>query len=140
MRLVMKFGGTSLGDGGRIKNAAKLVKEYLENNEVIVVCSAMAGVTDTLFALIDKASRGRVRDVEITLSNLSDKHYRAVDDALNDELIKNDVKSIVKELIEDLRRAVLSILYLREATPRSRDYVVSFGERLSTRIMWGALT
>ncbi|MEM3819453.1 MAG: hypothetical protein QXF08_03285, partial [Nitrososphaerota archaeon] len=44
----MKFGGTSLGDGGRIKNAAKLVKEYLENNEVIVVCSAMAGVTDTL--------------------------------------------------------------------------------------------
>lgn len=136
----MKFGGTSLGDGVRIKNAAKLVKEYLESNEVIVVCSAMAGVTDTLFALIDKASRGRIRDVEIILNNLSVKHFKAVDVAVDDETIKNDVKSIVKELVEDLRRAVLSILYLREATPRSRDYVVSFGERLSTRIVWGALT
>jgi len=140
MRFVMKFGGTSLGDGEKIKNAARLVKEYVENNEVIVVCSAMAGVTDTLLLLVDKASRGRVRDVEITLNDLSEKHFRVIDDAIVDESVKRDVKSIIKDLTEDLRRAVLSILYLREATPRSRDYVVSFGERLSTRIMWGALT
>jgi len=135
----MKFGGTSLGDGERIKIAARLVKEYVENNEVIVVCSAMAGVTDTLFTLVDRASRGRVRDVEIALNNLSEKHFRAIDDAIANEAVRRDVKSIIKDLTEDLRRAVLSILYLREATPRSRDYVVSFGERLSTRIMWGAL-
>jgi aspartate kinase len=139
MRFVMKFGGTSLGDGERIKIAARLVKEYVENNEVIVVCSAMAGVTDTLFTLVDRASRGRVRDVEIALNNLSEKHFRAIDDAIANEAVRRDVKSIIKDLTEDLRRAVLSILYLREATPRSRDYVVSFGERLSTRIMWGAL-
>jgi aspartate kinase len=105
MRFVMKFGGTSLGDGGRIKNAARLVKEYVENNEVIVVCSAMAEVTDTLFMLVDKASRGRVRDVEITLNNLSEKHFRAIDEAIVDEAVKRDVKSIIKDLIEDLRRA-----------------------------------
>lgn len=136
----MKFGGTSLGDGEKIKNAAKIVKSYLDDNEIIVVCSAMAGVTDKLFSLVDKASRGRVRDVETLLNELRDRHMKAVEEGIEDNGVRAEVRSMVEELIEDLERAVKSILYLREATPRSRDYVVSFGERLSTRIMWGVLT
>lgn len=136
----MKFGGTSLEDGEKIKNAAKIVKSYLDGNEVIVVCSAMAGVTDKLFSLVDKASKGRVRDVEILLKEISEKHLIALSEGIEDNAVRDEVRRMSEELIEELKRAVTSILYLREATPRSRDYVVSFGERLSTRIMWGALT
>lgn len=140
MRVVMKFGGTSLGDGERIRNAAKIVKNYLEENEVVVVCSAMAGVTDKLFSLVDKAARGRSRDVEVHLKDLYDRHLGALDHAIEDSSIRAEVRTMQEELLEELRRAVTSVLYLREATPRSRDYIASFGERLSTRIMWGALT
>lgn len=139
MRIVMKFGGTSLGDGGRIRRAAELVKQYLDENEVAVVCSAMNGVTDKLFNLVDKASRGRRKDVERILSELSESHEKAVEDALKDSEIRDGVKRSLDGDVEELRRATLGVLYLREATPRSRDYIVSFGERLSTRIFWGAL-
>jgi len=139
MRLVMKFGGTSLGDGERIKGAAELAKRYLDENDVTVVCSAMSGVTDQLFDLVEKASRGRRRDVERVLSELENKHRRAVEEALKDETVRAEVKESVERELEELRRAVLGVLYLREATPRSRDYIVSFGEKLSTRIFWGVL-
>ncbi|MEM1776071.1 MAG: aspartate kinase, partial [Nitrososphaerota archaeon] len=140
MRIVMKFGGTSLGDGEKIKNAAKIIRDHLEKNEVIVVCSAMAGITDKLFSLVEKGVRGRVKDVETTLNEISDTHLKALDAALSNENLKKEVKQLLEDLFNELRRAVMSVLYLREVTPRSRDYIVSFGERLSTRIMWGALT
>lgn len=136
----MKFGGTSLGDGERIKKAAELVKSYLREHESVVVCSAMAGVTDKLFTLVEKASRGRTKDAETMLRELEEKHRRAIEDAVKDREAREKVEGEVERGLEELRRAVMGILYLREATPRSRDYVVSFGERLSSRIMWGALT
>lgn len=139
MRLVMKFGGTSLGDGERIRRAAELLRGYLGEHEVAVVCSAISGVTDALFELVDKASRGRRRDVERILSELGERHRKAVEDALKDSNIREEVAGHVERELEELRRAVLGVLYLRESTPRSRDYIVSFGERLSTRIFWGAL-
>ena len=140
MRLVMKFGGTSLGDGERIRRAAELVKSHLDENEVMVVCSAMNGVTDTLFTLVEKAARGRERDVGRILGELEERHVRAVEKAVAPGSWRERAEELIRRDLEELRRAVLGVLYLREATPRSRDYIVSYGERLSTRIFWASLS
>ncbi|MEM4315992.1 MAG: aspartate kinase [Nitrososphaerota archaeon] len=138
MRIVMKFGGSSLAEPDRMSRAADLVKATSDRNEVVVVCSGADDVTDRLVALVDMAKRGRSEYVEKTLGELESLHRRLLE-ALEDVRVRDEVGSMVDQLLRELRRAVSGILYLREATPRSIDYILSFGERLSTRIFAGLL-
>ena len=139
MRLVMKFGGTSLKTGSLIRRAAELVKRYLKENEVVIVCSAMDKLTDQLLKLVEKASRGRRKDSEKILEQIERMHLKAIDEAIKDDTVKAEIKKKFEEEFNDLKAAIFSILHLREVTPRSKDYVLSFGERFSTRIFHGAL-
>ncbi len=138
MRIVMKFGGTSLASAERIKHVAELVKSHLRDNEVVVVCSAAGDTTDTLITLVEKARKGRHEEVEEILSGIESLHNGLLD-AVTDLRVREDVSEAIRQQLRELRRAVLGITYLREATPRSTDYVLSFGEKFSTRIVSGAL-
>jgi len=134
----MKFGGSSLSSSQNIKHAASIIKKYSPDNEIVVVCSASGETTDELFSLVDKARRGRSEEVERKLSDL-EQHHLGLLEAVGDERIREETGETLKQWLRELRRAVLGILYLREATPRSTDYVLSFGERFSTLIMAGTL-
>ncbi|MCX8201426.1 MAG: aspartate kinase [Candidatus Caldarchaeum sp.] len=138
MRIVMKFGGSSLASADLIKHCASIVKQHAENNEIVVVCSASGDTTDDLLALVETARRGRGEEVERRLSTLEQKHLNLLD-AVTDDRIREETSETLKQWLRELRRATLGILYLREATPRSTDYVVSFGERFSTLVMAAAL-
>lgn len=138
MKIVMKFGGSSLASADLIKHCASLIKQHSENNEIVVVCSASGDTTDDLLMLVETARRGRSEEVERRLSNLEQRHLNLLD-AISDDRIKEETSETLKQWLRELRRAVLGILYLREATPRSTDYVLSFGERFSTLVMAGAL-
>ncbi len=141
MRLVMKFGGTSVADGVKIRDVASIIRQsYEKGNEIAVVVSAMAGVTDQLEEMAKKASKNRdVTEINSFVKSLTEQHHDAAKNAIDDAKI---VSSVIKELnakIGDMSNALISICHLGELTDRSHDYILSFGERLSTPILTGTL-
>ena len=118
----MKFGGSSVANADRIKHVASIIKAYREQRPVVVL-SAMGDTTDYLLEAADMAVKGTV-DVK----NVRDLHYETV------ETLGLDVKP-VDDLLGELNQLLTGISMLRELTKKTRDYLVSFGERLSVRIM-----
>lgn len=135
----MKFGGTSLGSAEKIKNVAKIVKEYSENNQITVVVSAFNGVTDTLVSLIDHAKISNLEKIKNELDDLSEKHIVITKNAIHDSLIIDEVLENIASEIDELKKIVDGIVILGEITKRSRDRILSFGERLSVLVVEGAL-
>ncbi len=140
MRIVMKFGGTSVKDGKNILHCANLVKKFKEENEIIVVVSAMAGVTDSLlqaaYKCCSEASPGYIK---MFIADMMKKHYEAIEYAVKNEEIKMKVISVVERLLDELEKVLLGISYLGELTRRSEDYITSFGERLLAPIFSATL-
>ncbi|WP_457591943.1 aspartate kinase [Geoglobus sp.] len=140
MRIVMKFGGTSVKDGRSILHCANLVKKFSKNNEVVVVTSAMAGVTDSLLHAAKKCCNDPSPGfIKLFIAEMTKRHYDAVNDAVRNEEIKSKVLSKIDKLLDELEKVLLGINYLGELTPRSLDYILSFGERLSAPILSASL-
>lgn len=136
---VWKFGGTSLGSGERVRRVAGLVAEGLRTRDLVVVCSAMGDTTDHLMAAADAASRGDSQTATAIVRRLQEAHLRACREAVDDPQVREEVERFVASRAEELEKVVTSASLLREVTERTRDLIASFGERLSTRIVWGAL-
>ncbi|WP_423791971.1 aspartate kinase [Methanocaldococcus indicus] len=141
MLVVMKFGGTSVGNGERIRRVANIIKNRIEEgNNVVVVVSAMSEVTNALIDISQKALTVRdLTKVNDFIKFIKEKHYSAIEQAIKSEKIKNLVKKIVDSRINELEKVLIGVTYLGELTPKSRDYILSFGERLSSPILAGAL-
>jgi len=140
LRIVMKFGGTSVGDGGKIRRVAELVRKSVSaGNSPVVVVSAMAGVTDSLIEVARKAVSGDQKAVMDFVEALATRHREAAREAVNKEAVLTRVLLEIDGLVKEFERVLLSVSYLREATPRSQDYILSFGEKLSTVILRAAL-
>jgi aspartate kinase len=141
MKIVMKFGGTSVGDGKKIRHVAQLLKRYYEEgNQIVVVTSALGGVTDRLLENARLAStKGKVSLVKEFKTELTNKHHEAVRDAIDNPNIAKEVLQILDLRIEELEKALIGICYLGELTSRSIDYISSYGERLAAPIVSGAI-
>lgn len=133
----MKFGGTSIGDGKRIRQVAELIKKSARNDQVVVVTSALNSVTDQLVAIVAKARKGDPS--ESALDSLQKRHEQVLPEAISKQEIRNKVGQEVSSLMQMLRNVVQGGTLLKELTPRSTDYVLSFGERLVAPIIAGAL-
>ena len=124
--IVMKFGGTSLRDADAVRSVCDLVRARLSDSPLLVV-SAHAGVTDALEALAAAAIDDRV-----DLSSIRTVHAQILRDL---DLPEN----LHAELLEELEDLCRGISLVGELSPRSRDYVLSFGERCSARTVAAAL-
>jgi len=140
MRIVMKFGGVSVKDGENIYHCANLVKKFSEGNEVVVVVSAMQGVTDALIKAAERCcSEPSAGFIKMFIADMMKKHYEAIEFAVRNDEIKSKVIAAVERLLDELEKVLLGISYLGELTRRSEDYIVSFGERLSAPIFSASL-
>lgn len=136
----MKFGGASVKDGKSILHCAKLVKKFSDKNEIVVVTSAMYGVTDSLLHAAKKCCNDPSPGfIKLFIAEMTKKHYDAINDAVKNEEIKSKAISRVDKLLDELEKVLLGINYLGELTPRSLDYILSFGERLSAPILSASL-
>ena len=137
----MKFGGTSVGDGTRIRNVARLVKGYHDQgHEVIVVASAMTGVTDRLYEMAQVAKDTcSTNDVDQLFSDLAKRHESTISAAISDEDVRQDALEEIGKRLTELRNALVGVCYLGELTNRSLAYIYSFGERMCVPIISGAL-
>jgi aspartate kinase len=125
--IVMKFGGTSVGDAERIRAVASLVRDALPRRPVVVV-SAHAGVTNALLAL----ARQALETGEARLGPLEERH-----DAIL--LGLGLPRDLVAPELSELRTLLGGVAMLRELTPRSLDHIASFGERMSAKTVAAAL-
>ncbi len=138
----MKFGGSSVADGERILHVAEIVdKMRREGNEIIVVTSALGGVTDSLISIANKVSK-REDELEILESaiKLRDQHIKAAGAAISDPEVFKGVEDTILPLMDQLEKALIGISHLGELTSRTLDYITSFGERLAAPILAGAIT
>lgn len=94
MTTVMKFGGTSVGSGERIRHVAKIVtKRKKEDDDVVVVVSAMSEVTNALVEISQQALDVRdIAKVGDFIKFIREKHYKAIEEAIKSEEIKEEVK------------------------------------------------
>ncbi len=140
MKIVMKFGGTSVGTGDNIRHVADLVTQYVKDDcRVAVVVSALAGVTNRLIEVACKAKKSDVKQIDAFTKELLQKHLEAIATAITSKAIQKEVSQITEKTIFELEKVLTGICYVGELTPKSKDYVASFGERLSAPIVWGAI-
>jgi len=125
-RVVLKFGGTSVSSVGGWKTIADLVRTRTAAGErLLIVHSALAGVTDILERLPEEAMAGRHGTL---LSGLEEKHFGLCAD------LGVDGRALLEQEFADLGRSAQGIALLEEVTPRIRARILTFGERLSTRV------
>jgi aspartate kinase len=140
MKIVMKFGGTSVGTGENIRYVADLVTKYAKkDNKVAVVVSALAGVTNRLIEVACQAKKSDEKRIQTFTAELLKKHTETLSTAIKSKQIQKEVTQIIEKTIAELEKVLTGICYVGELTPKSKDYVVSFGERLSAPIVWGAI-
>ncbi|BAF13820.1 Os03g0850400, partial [Oryza sativa Japonica Group] len=126
--VAMKFGGSSVASAERMREVADLILSFPEETPVVVL-SAMGKTTNNLLLAGEKAvSCGAPKASEIPeLAVIKELHVRTIDELGLD-------RSIVSGLLEELEQLLKGVAMMKELTPRTRDYLVSFGECMSTRI------
>ncbi len=138
--LVMKFGGTSVGSVDALMKVTQIVKDArIEYARVVVITSAMSGVTNLLLDSAALASQGKVDSLPKAESSLREKHFAAADALIMDEELREATKSEINSLIFSLIDLCKAIAVLGEASPRVLDTVASIGERMCIRLLGAIL-
>lgn len=141
--IVMKFGGVPVSTGANIRNIAKLVEEERKKEDVVVVVSAIAKVTDKLIEISDKISNAPVvvveTEVEEFYKEIFQMHKKIAEDCIDDQEILKETIENIKSLLDKLRVTLIGVGYLEELNPRFLDFILTFGERMSILIVSGAI-
>ncbi len=143
--IVHKFGGTSVGDAQRFAGVADiLIERHSQANgaatgEIVVVVSAMSGVTSQLIAGAWAAADGKDTVYREIKDGLLSRHLDVVETLLNHSSERLEVGGLVEDRLHELARLYRSIAMLGELTVRGRDVVASFGEQLSASILAAVL-
>ncbi len=134
--LVMKFGGTSVGSADALLNATQIIRDAKKDwQRIVVVTSAMSGVTNLLLDSAALATQGKVDSLPATESTLREKHFAAIDALIKDVKLCEETKAEINTLILSLVDLCKAIAVLGEASPRAMDAVASLGERMSLRLL-----
>ena len=127
--IVLKFGGTSVGSSSAIRRVGCIIQERLERQPFVVV-SAVGGVTDRLFELRDLCLEEQAW--EDSFANLCEIHRTIMEELELDA-------QLVDGLLEELKSLLGELAAAGECTPKALDHLVSFGERMSSRLVAGHL-
>ena len=127
----MKFGGTSVGTPASLRNVKDIVES--SDEQVIVVVSALGGITDQLINTAKLACKGEIAYLQIYAS-IVERHLKVIDEVVSEDK-RLDVKSIVNPLLEELGNVFRGINLIKDLSPRTLDVVESYGERLSSVII-----
>ena len=139
-KIVMKFGGSSVATGKKIRHVAQLIADNRSDDcGVVAVVSALEGVTNQLIEAAEEAKKGKRDYIQNFRQELLERHLTTVKGAIKNKQIADETAQVVKERITELEQVLTGIVYVGELTPKSRDTVISFGERLSAPIVSGAL-
>ena len=138
--LTMKFGGTSVGSPEAIANVVNIVgEETAQGNRVVVVVSAMSGITDALINSVIEAAAGNKWGYLSCSQKLRDRHAEAVHLLTAPGKDRDSVLAEIDRLLVQHVELCHAVNTLGEATARISDAVIAFGERMSSRVVAAAL-
>ena len=139
MRLVIKYGGVSISNAKDIQHIAKYLCNISKKHEIVTVCSAINGITDDLIEISESIKKENKSRATQLVAKITNRHKQ-----LAKQIIKksNNQKKLLTKLRQDfseLEALIDGIVLLGEVTPRSMDYLISFGERLSINLISAAI-
>jgi aspartate kinase len=135
----MKFGGTSVGDAACIRRAAEIVAGAARERPVVAVVSAMSGVTNKLLAAAEAAKRGDETAGDRLAAELRAQHEAACAELVSDPARRAAINAANAKIINEVANFCRGTALLKELTPRASDAMAGAGERLSVRLLAGAL-
>ena len=130
----MKFGGTSVGSVKSILSLKEIVEAEAGRGPVVVVVSALNGITDKLIAISEMARQGdkRYRD---ELDAIIERHHQMIDTIVTDPKRRDDLFKRVDSLFEQLKSIFYGVYLIHDLSEKTQDAIVSYGERLSSNIV-----
>jgi aspartate kinase len=134
--VIMKFGGTSVEDASAIRRVSEIVRSRRKKNPVVVV-SAMAKITDQLITMGHNAAAGDCDSSLAVLRLIRDRHVETANDILGKKSLP--VATKIEFLTAELEKFLRGIAAVKELSARSNDYLLSFGELLSSQLIAAVL-
>lgn len=141
MRVVMKFGGTGIDSCRNLANLTDVISKYKRERgyEIVAVVSAVRGVTDSILELTNAINTHKSISIEDFLKRQSTSHLEIVGGCIHNKELKSQAIQAITGIINELKEVLGGIFILKEVTPKSLDYLLSFGERLSATMLSFAL-
>ena len=131
---VLKFGGTSVGSVKSILSLKKIVEKEAHQQPVIVVVSALGGITDKLLYTAQLALNGdQVWKTEFDA--IVDRHHKMIDTIISDPSSRENLFNLVDSLLEQLKSIYFGVFLIHDLSEKTQDAIVSYGERLSSNIV-----
>ena len=129
---VLKFGGTSVGSADSILSVKKIVERQTE--PVIVVVSALGGITDKLIKTSQMAVEGNLL-YQDSFNEIKARHEEMIDAIIPAGVSRDKLVSVVGELLEELRSIYQGVYLIHDLSPKTLAAIVSYGERISSQIV-----
>lgn len=131
---VLKFGGTSVGSVESILSLKAIVEKEAQKQPIIVVVSALGGITDKLIATSLLAQRGDEAWKD-EFQAMVERHHKMIDTIITDPRKREQLFNIVDSLFEQLRSIYFGVYLIHDLSKKTQDAIVSYGERLSSNIV-----
>ena len=129
---VLKFGGTSVGSKESILSLKHIVEEQPE--KVIVVVSALGGITDQLINTSKMALKGD-EEYRKQFEQIVERHHKMVNDVITDEEKRNKLMPLLNNLLDELKSIYYGVYLIGDLSEKTQAAIVSYGERLSSHIV-----
>ena len=139
MRLVIKYGGTSISAAKDIRTIANHLNELSKKNNIVVVCSATSGTTDDLIEISESIKKENKSKAEQLASKITNRHKQLAKQTIKKPEIRKKLLAKFDQDFAELVALIDGMVLLGEVTPRTMDYLFSFGERLSIKLVSSAI-
>ena len=131
---VLKFGGTSVGSVKSILSLKKIVENEAKHQPVVVVVSALGGITDKLIAT-SKLALKHDDGWKTEFDDMVDRHHKMIDTIITDTKKRENLFNTVDALFEQLKSIYFGVYLIHDLSEKTQDAIVSYGERLSSNIV-----
>lgn len=139
MNLVLKYGGTTISSVADILEIAKHIKTLSKKNNITLVCSAVNGTTDDLIEISESIRNESKANARRLAAKITKKHDELARKTIKKPSNKKRLLQKFKQDFAELDAVIDGMVLLGEVTPRTMDYLISFGERLSIKLISAAL-
>lgn len=136
---MLKFGGTSISSAANIRHVANFINSLSKQHKIVCIFSAITGVTDDLIRITTLIQNRNNDAVNNLAKKIIKSHVQISNDCVKNPKIRKELVNKMTADLSELQELLHGMLLLGEVTPRSSDYLISFGERLSINLVAAAL-
>ena len=124
---VLKFGGTSVGSVESVLTLKQIVEHEAQKQPVVIVVSALGGITDKLLATAQLAKHGN-EHWKNDFDAIADRHHRMINTIITDDQAREELSQTVDALLEQLRSIYFGVFLIHDLSEKTQNAIVSYGE------------